>query len=69
MIHYDITDVWWKKKGIRKEDQLPVAHDSLEKLQAECFATFGIHCLKPSKHNFKKNKLHKTASQASTNYL
>ena len=34
-------DVWLKKKGIRKEDQPPVAPDTLADLQAECFATFG----------------------------
>ena len=34
-------DVWLKKKGIRHEDQPPVAPETLGDLQAECFATFG----------------------------
>ena len=35
-------DIWLKKKGIRQEDDLHSPKETLEQLQLECFATFGI---------------------------
>ena len=36
------TDVWLGEKGLAHEDQLASPQDTLENLQKECYAQFGI---------------------------
>ena len=39
------TEVWLKEKGLAHEDQLAQPQDTLENLQKECYAQFGINLL------------------------